>query len=259
MPNAPPIRVFLVDDVRELRTLLRLELEEDPRIEIVGEAADGREGVEGVAELQPDVVLLDLSMPNMDGLEAIPLMRERAPGARLVVLSGHQAGRISLEALSQGATRYVDKAADFETLRSAVHEVAGYEPPFTDERFHIVGEMCTAFANGRIDELLKRFHPEATWAPFAAFGRELRTREEFRAFIDETRSGGRMVDVRTYGVEAHPPGLVVLGTLEIRGQGGLSATEIYWVVCFHGEKIKHAAGFDRREEALQAVRMRCAA
>jgi hypothetical protein len=47
--------------------------------------------------------------------------------------------------------------------------------------------------------------------------------------------------------------------LWIRGQGGLSATEIYWVLCFHGEKIKHAAGFDRREEALQAVRERCAA
>jgi DNA-binding NarL/FixJ family response regulator len=259
MPETRPIRVFLVDDVRELRMLLRLELEEDPRIEVVGEAADGLEGVEGVARVQPDVVLLDLSMPNMDGLEAIPLMRERAPGARLVVLSGHQAGRVSLEALSQGATRYVDKAADFETLRSAVHEVAEYEAPFSDERFSIVRDMCTAFANGRIDELLKRFDSDATWAPFAAAGRELRTREEFRAFIEQATSSGRVIDMRAYGVEPRPPGLVVFGTLEIRGPDGLSATEIYWVVCFKGEKIKHAAGFDRRQEALQAVRARCAA
>jgi DNA-binding NarL/FixJ family response regulator len=259
MPDEPAIRVFLVDDVRELRLLLRLELEEDPAIEVVGEAADGREGVEGVAHEQPDVVLLDLSMPNMDGLEALPLMRERAPNARLVVLSGHQAGRVSLEALDQGATRYIDKASDFDAIRSIVHEVAQYEPPFTDDRFSVVHDMCNALASGRIEDLLRSFDPEATWAPYAAAGRELRSTDEFRAFIDRTTGGGRVVEVRTYGVEPRPPGLVILGTLEIRGPDGLPPTEIYWVVCFRGTRIKHAAGFDRREEALQAIRERCAA
>src|SRR3954471_10965037 len=99
------VRVVLVDDVPELRLLVRLTLEEDPAIEVVGEASNGREGVEGVARTQPDVVLLDLSMPDMDALEPIPLMRAQAPAARLVVLSGHEAGRISLEALDQGASR----------------------------------------------------------------------------------------------------------------------------------------------------------
>jgi DNA-binding NarL/FixJ family response regulator len=127
------IRVFLVDDVTELRMLVRIALEEAADFKVVGEAANGRDGVEGVAEVQPDVVLLDLSMPDMDGLEAIPLMRERAPNARLVVLSGHQAGRVSLAALEQGATRYLNKAADFEAIRSTVREVARLEPPFSDE------------------------------------------------------------------------------------------------------------------------------
>jgi CheY-like chemotaxis protein len=259
MPDEPAIRVFLVDDVRELRLLLRLELEEDPGIEVVGEASDGHEGVEGVAREQPDVVLLDLSMPNMDGLEAIPPMRESAPNARLVVLSGHQAGRVSLEALEQGATRYIDKASGFDTIRSVVHEVARYDPPFTDDRFSVVHDMCTAFANGKIDDLLTRFDTDATWAPFAAAGRELQSRDEFRAFIDRTMGGGRVVDMRAYGVEPRPPGLVVFGTLEIRGPNGLSATEVYWVLCFQGTKITHAAGFERRDEALREICERCAA
>ena len=259
MPDDPKIRVFLVDDVHELRVLTRLELEEDPRIEVVGEAADGREGVEGVAQAQPDVVLLDLSMPNMDGLEAIPLMREHAPNSRLVVLSGHQAGRVSLEALNQGASRYVDKASDFETIRSAVREVAEYEPPFTDPRFSVVHETWSAWLNGQIEDLLKNFDPDATWAPYAAGGRELKSPEEFRAFLEETTSGGRVAEPRAFGVELHPPGLIVLGSLAIRGRDALSETKLFWVVCFAGTKIKHTAAFDRREDALQAIRERCAA
>ena len=63
----PPVRVFLVDDVGAFRALMRFTLEEDPRIQVVGEAADGCEGVHGVEELKPDVVLLDLAMPVLDG------------------------------------------------------------------------------------------------------------------------------------------------------------------------------------------------
>src|SRR5207302_4981402 len=121
---------------------------EDSGIEVVGEASDGHEGVVGVAETQPDVVLLDLSMPDMDGLEAIPLMRQRAPDARLVVLSGHEAGRVSLEALDQGATRYLSKAADLEAIPPAVHDVAQIEPPFTDEGLSIVHRMLEGYLNG---------------------------------------------------------------------------------------------------------------
>ena len=257
MAGPEKIRVFLVDDVRELRRLVRLTLEEDPEIEVVGEASDGHGGVEGVAETQPDVVLLDLSMPDMDGLEALPLMRERAPNTRLVVLSGHEAGRVSLESLDQGATRYLNKAADLEAIRSAVREVARLDPPFVDERFHIVRRMWTAFLNGAIDEMLDEAHPDATWRPYAGAGRELHSQQEMRSFIDELTTEGRVVDPRAYGVEPHGNGLVVMGTLEIRGQGGLSETEVYWVFCFRGAKVSVAAGFDQRVEALQAARNLC--
>jgi CheY-like chemotaxis protein len=251
------IRVFLVDDVRELRRLVRLVLEEDPGIEIVGEASDGREGVEGVGRAQPDVVLLDLSMPDMDGLEAIPLMRERAPDARIVVLSGHEAGRVSLEALQQGATRYVNKGADLAAIRAAVREVAGLERPFAGERFGIVHRMWTRFLSGDFDGLLSEADPDAVWQP--CDGPEMRSAHELRAFFDELRASGRAVEPRAYAVEPHGGGLMVSGTVAVRGAGGTAETEIHWIFCFHGEKVALAAGFDRREDALRMIRERCAA
>jgi DNA-binding NarL/FixJ family response regulator len=253
------VRVFLVDDVSEVRTLIRIALEEDPGVEVVGEATNGREGVAAVGEAQPDVVLLDLSMPDMDGLEAIPLMRERAPNARLVVLSGHEAGRVSLEALDQGATRYLNKAADFDAISAAVHDVAQIEPPFTDERFSIVHRMFEGYLNGAIDDVLKEAVPGAVWHPYTGGGRELRTEQEVRAFSDELRAGGRVGDPRAYGVEPRGSGLIVMGTLEIRGPDGLSETPVYWAFCFRGPKVALAAGFDRREQALEMIRERCPA
>jgi DNA-binding NarL/FixJ family response regulator len=257
--EAGTVSVFLVDDVTELRLLVRFALEEDPGIEVVGEAATGREGVDGVRETQPDVVLLDLSMPDMDGLEAIPLMREQAPNARLVVLSGHEAGRVSLEALDQGATRYVNKAADVEAIRATVHEVARMPPPFTDERFSIIHRMWDAFLNGAIDDLLKEVTPDLVWRPYLGDGRELRSNREARAFYEEMAGAGRSVDPRVHGVEPLGNGMIVLGTLDVWGPDGVSEAEVYWAFCFREDKVGLAAGFDRREEAVQILRDRCPA
>ena len=135
-------------------------------------------------------MLLDLSMPDMDGLEAIPLMREKAPDTRLVVLSGHEAGRVSLEALDQGASRYLNKAADFDAIRAAVHEVAKLEQPFTDERFSIVHQMWNGFLNGAIDDVLQFADTDMVWHPCLG-GRELRSPQEVRSFLDELVSGGQ--------------------------------------------------------------------
>src|SRR3954469_9227381 len=235
MSNGNKIRVFLVDDVKELRLLVRLTLEEDPLIEVVGEASNGREGVAGVAEANPDVVLLDLSMPDMDGLEAIPLMREQAPGARLVVLSGHEAGRISLEALDQGASRYVNKATALHSIPQVVREVAVIDPPFTDERFGVVREMWESFLNGEIDRMLRNADSDAKWHPFVAPDTVLRSHRELKEFIAECMAHGRAVHPRAYGVEPRgEQGLMVHGTLEIRGPDGLSETQVFWAFCFRG-------------------------
>jgi DNA-binding NarL/FixJ family response regulator len=118
------VRVFLVDDVGAFRALMRFTLEEDPRIRVVGEAADGSEGVNGVEELQPDVVLLDLAMPVLDGFEAMPLMLERSPGTTIVALSGFTAERMASLCIQSGAHAYLEKGEDAAVIREAVLRAA---------------------------------------------------------------------------------------------------------------------------------------
>jgi DNA-binding NarL/FixJ family response regulator len=259
MSDERKIRVVLVDDVPELRLLVRLTLEEDDDIEVVAEAANGREGVEVVERTDPDIVLLDLSMPDMDGLEAIPLIREHAPDARLVVLSGHEAGRVSLEALDQGATRYINKAAGLDAIPRVVHEVAQLDPPFTHESFGIVRSMWEAFLDGQIDRMCKGATPNVRWRPYVAQGREFGSREEARSFVQDLLKRGQVIDPRAYGIERRGDGLVVLGTLEVHGPDALSETEVYWAFCFSGDLVSMAAGFPRREEALASLASFCPA
>lgn len=117
------IRVFLCDDVQAFRTLMRYTLEEDPAVQVVGEAADGRAGVDGVAETRPDVVLLDLAMPVLDGLEAIPLMLEAAPEVKIIGLSGFTSDRMEQAMLAHGAAAYLEKGADLEVIAATVRRV----------------------------------------------------------------------------------------------------------------------------------------
>jgi YesN/AraC family two-component response regulator len=102
------IRVLLCDDVETMRVALRAVLDLRDGIEVVGEARNGHEAIELATGLQPDVVLLDLTMPGKDGLEALPDVRRAAPAARVVILSGHE-GRPIEEAALRGAERFLLK------------------------------------------------------------------------------------------------------------------------------------------------------
>lgn len=99
----------LVDDVPEVVTLMRRLLAATERFRIVGEAADGVRAVAVVAEVQPDLVLLDLSMPRMDGLEALPALREVSPDSRVVILSVRDVDGAWPAALQEGASGYISK------------------------------------------------------------------------------------------------------------------------------------------------------
>jgi DNA-binding NarL/FixJ family response regulator len=119
MAESAPISVYLVDDVPELRELIKFGIEEDPGFEVVGEAGDGRSALEGIAESHPAAVLLDLSMPDMDGFEAIPEIRRGDPDVAIIVLSGFSADRMGARALERGADGYVEKGTPIQELREA--------------------------------------------------------------------------------------------------------------------------------------------
>ena len=102
------VRVLLVDDLPDIRLVMRLLLEADGRAEVVGEAADGEEAVRLAAELHPDAVVLDLRMPGLDGVSALPLIRDASPGTVVVALSALPVGPMTDRAVDLGAT-YVRK------------------------------------------------------------------------------------------------------------------------------------------------------
>lgn len=122
------ITVLLCDDVPQLRMLLRYAIDEHPGLEVVGEAGDGHAGLAAVAALLPDVVVLDLSMPGLDGLQMIPGIQERSPRTSIVVFSGYTADRMAREALELGAHRYLEKGEDIDTVIAAIRDAAGRGP-----------------------------------------------------------------------------------------------------------------------------------
>jgi signal transduction histidine kinase len=117
-PTSPGarLRVLVVDDTADIRFLVRLTLERDGRFEVVGEADDGAEAIVAAARLRPDVVLLDLAMPVMDGLEALPQIRAESAGSKIVVLSGFNAREMSADALARGASSYLEKGGIADLL-----------------------------------------------------------------------------------------------------------------------------------------------
>jgi DNA-binding NarL/FixJ family response regulator len=102
-------RVLVADDVTDLRMLVRMALEGTGDFDVVAEAADGAEAIAQAEKHQPDLVVLDLSMPVLDGLEALPGILSVAPEARVVVLSGFDAAKMRDQVLAAGAVAYIEK------------------------------------------------------------------------------------------------------------------------------------------------------
>jgi DNA-binding NarL/FixJ family response regulator len=141
------ITVVLVDDQELVRAGLRGLLDHDPDLKVVGEAENGRSGVRLVRETHPDVVLMDIRMPVMDGLEATrQIIRDTAMnGSRVVMLTTFDEDEDILEAIRAGAAGYILKDISPEELRQAVHLVAGGEallsPTITR---HVMQQLATA-------------------------------------------------------------------------------------------------------------------
>jgi CheY-like chemotaxis protein len=128
-PAQPPARVIVADDHSEIRDLLSLFLPTragHPALQVVATAADGQEAVERTRELTPEAIVLDLSMPRMDGLEAARVLRAEHPGLVIVVYSGFEASEFASRALECGADQYVEKGArGMEQVAQALQQLLG--------------------------------------------------------------------------------------------------------------------------------------
>jgi DNA-binding NarL/FixJ family response regulator len=121
--SSSPLRLLIADDNDLFVSALEGLLESEPSLQVVGRAANGAAAAELAADLHPDVVLMDLSMPSVDGFEAIALIREQAPEAAIVVLTGSDDPADQERARTAGAVGYVTKDRILEELVPTIHLV----------------------------------------------------------------------------------------------------------------------------------------
>jgi len=141
--QAEPIRAMIVDDHALFRRGLEMVLEEEPDIELVGQASDGAEAVEKAAESLPDVVLMDIRMPRSSGIEACRAMKEEAPSAKIVILTISDEEEDLFEAIRAGASGYLLKDIPLDEVADAVRAVHGGQSLINPS---MAGKLLTEFA-----------------------------------------------------------------------------------------------------------------
>ena len=124
MKSIGPITVLLAEDHQIVREGLRKLLEIEPDIEVVGEAVSGREAVEMVRKLRPDVVVMDIAMPLLNGLEATSQIRQSSPDTRILILSAHSDDAYVERAMELGAAGFLIKQSSIHVLKDAIREAS---------------------------------------------------------------------------------------------------------------------------------------
>jgi len=155
LPNTP-IRVLVVDDHPMIRAGLTATIDPEPDMTVVASASTGREGLEQYRQHQPDVMLIDLKMPEMGGVEAIRTIRAEFPSAKIIVVSTYQGDEDIYRALEAGAVTYLLKDMLGERLVRVIREVAGGGRPIPPEVAQRLSErMFHAALTAREIEVLR--------------------------------------------------------------------------------------------------------
>jgi len=152
----PTIRILIVDDHTLFRQGIRKVLDAEGDIEVVGEASDGSQAVALVSEWAPDVVLMDIAMPGMNGLEATRRIIEGAPGTRVLVLTAFDEGEYVLGALRAGARGYLLKDTDWRDLAAAIRTI------------HRGGALLSPTVTEHVLDAFRRAGPPVAASPVAA-------------------------------------------------------------------------------------------
>ena len=152
------IRVLLADDHSIVRAGLRRIIEESAEIEVVAEAADGREAIKIAREQMPDVAVIDISMPGLDGLEVISQLKIYLPNLPIIMLTMHEEEQYVVRAIEAGAMGYVTKRSAPEHIVKAIHQVLSGSPYLTAEASEALALRIAKGAAGRsfLDTLSNR-------------------------------------------------------------------------------------------------------
>lgn len=137
------VRVLIADDQTLFRAGLSRLLNEDPRVEVVGQANDGADATKQAAKLKPDVVLMDLKMPNLDGIEATRQITEADPGVKVLILTTFETDNHVIQALKVGASGYVLKDSSADAIVSSIVAVMSGERVMASAVANRVLEMLT--------------------------------------------------------------------------------------------------------------------
>jgi DNA-binding NarL/FixJ family response regulator len=123
--------VLICDDHAAMRGMLGAIVDLIPGMRVVGEAANGQVAISEASRLQPDVILLDLAMPVLSGLDALPHLRQTAAAAKIIVVAGFSRATVADQVLALGADRYLEKGASLETIEHALAETTAPVRPET--------------------------------------------------------------------------------------------------------------------------------
>lgn len=158
--DSEPLTILIVDDHQVVRDGLRVLLDDEPDFRVVGETGDGLEAIRLARELRPDVLILDLMIPGLHGLEVTREIGKHVPESRVLVLSMHHNEAYVVEALNNGAMGYVLKDSSSTDLVKALHEIAAgrryLSPPFSDRAIGAYLERAEGVPKSSYDRLSPR-------------------------------------------------------------------------------------------------------
>ena len=211
------IRILLIDDHSLFRSGVRLLLQRQPDFEVVAEASDGLEGIKRAKEFQPDVILLDLNMPGLSGLETLQLLVQDVPASAVVILTVSEEADELSQALRDGARGYLVKNIDAEALTAAIRRAATGEP--------VIADNMTA-------KLVDRFREQATYlGGTAGIGERTRLTAREREIVQCLAHGAsnkviaRQLDIAESTVKIHVQNILKKLNLTSRVQVAVYAVE----------------------------------
>lgn len=191
------VRVVVADDHTILRKGLKLLLEREPDFKVIGEASDGREAVEQTERLKPDIVIMDIGMPNLNGIEATRRIQSSQPGVAVIILSVHSDEAYILRALKAGARGYLLKDSAEADLIQAVRAVGAGKAYFSP----VVSKVLA-------DDYVRQVRQQGVEDPYDLLTARERELLQLIAELKPTREIAELMGVSTHTVDTHRSNLM---------------------------------------------------